>query len=148
MYRRSEYEDDILKAVYMPEVGQRPSSRFRTTFAQQCRARTQPDLSRGNLRRGAPGPLHPCPAQLGRGVLGLAGTSISEVPHRGPHREGPDIGTSHRKQGTKMRSVRYQICVVPHRGTTYWYLTERGQILVPHTGSRGQVWHSAQLTTI
>ena len=102
MYRRSEYEDDILKAVYMPEVGQRPSSRFRTTFAQQCRARTQPDLSRGNLRRGAPGPLHPCPAQLGRGVLGLAGTSISEVPHRGPHREGPDIGTSHRKQGPSL----------------------------------------------
>ena len=105
MYRRSEYEDDILKAVYMPEVGQRPSSRFRTTFAQQCRARTQPDLSRGKLRRGAPGPLHPCPAQLGRGVLGLAGTSISEVPHR----------------------VRYLT----------EDLTERGQILVPHTGSRG-----------
>ena len=142
MYRRSEYEDDNLKALYMPEVGQRPSSRFRTTFAQQCRARTQPDLSRGNLRRGAPVPLHPCPAQLGRGVLGLAGTSQSEVPHRGPHREGPDIGTSHRKQGTKMRSVRY-LTEGPHIGTS-----QRGQILVPHTGSRGQVWYSAQLTTI
>ena len=99
MYRRSEYEDDILKAVYMPEVGQRPSSRFRTTFAQQCRARTQPDLSRGNLRRGAPDPLHPCPAQLGRG---------------------------------------YWVWLVPHRVRYLTEdLTERAQILVPHTGSRG-----------
>ena len=49
----------IFHGVYIPEVGQRTNSRFRTTLAQLV-ARGQARLEQGNLRKGH-GPAPPLP---------------------------------------------------------------------------------------